>query len=177
MGGGPHLLLPICAVLLALMALAIVASAQTNPPASGDWIINDDTTITNRAVLVRGSVNVNGGGRLTLDNVALTIQPTYDGSNGLTVNSNGRLTMSGGSYGSANAMRVKFTVNTGATVAMEKVVFHEPVYVGDLVSFYGELVRLGRTSITVRVNPGRRFIQARKNRQAKQQAGQQAGAE
>ncbi len=37
------------------------------------------------------------------------------------------------------------------TVAMEKVVFHEPVYVGDLVSFYGELVRIGRTSITVRV--------------------------
>ena len=37
------------------------------------------------------------------------------------------------------------------TVAMEKVVFHEPVYVGDLVSFYGELVRTGRTSITVKV--------------------------
>jgi acyl-CoA thioesterase YciA len=37
------------------------------------------------------------------------------------------------------------------TVAMEKVVFHEPVYVGDLVSFYGELVRIGHTSITVRV--------------------------
>ena len=37
------------------------------------------------------------------------------------------------------------------TVAMEKVVFHSPVYVGDLVSLYGELVRIGRTSITVRV--------------------------
>jgi acyl-CoA thioesterase YciA len=37
------------------------------------------------------------------------------------------------------------------TVAMEKVVFHQPVYVGDLVSFYGELVRIGRTSITVKV--------------------------
>jgi len=37
------------------------------------------------------------------------------------------------------------------TVAMEKVVFHEPVYVGDLASFYGELIRVGRTSITVRV--------------------------
>jgi acyl-CoA thioesterase YciA len=37
------------------------------------------------------------------------------------------------------------------TVAMEKVVFHAPVYVGDLVSFYGELVRVGRTSITVKV--------------------------
>jgi len=37
------------------------------------------------------------------------------------------------------------------TVAMEKVVFHAPVYVGDLVSFYGALVRTGNTSITVKV--------------------------
>ncbi len=37
------------------------------------------------------------------------------------------------------------------TVAMEKVVFHAPVLVGDLASFYGELVRIGRTSITVKV--------------------------
>jgi acyl-CoA thioesterase YciA len=37
------------------------------------------------------------------------------------------------------------------TVAMEKVVFHQPVFVGDLVSFYGELVKIGRTSITVKV--------------------------
>ncbi|MCX7895835.1 MAG: acyl-CoA thioesterase [Thermoanaerobaculum sp.] len=37
------------------------------------------------------------------------------------------------------------------TVAMDKVVFHAPVYVGDLVSFYGELVKVGRTSITVKV--------------------------
>lgn len=37
------------------------------------------------------------------------------------------------------------------TVAMDKVVFHAPVYVGDLVSFYGELVRVGTTSITVKV--------------------------
>lgn len=37
------------------------------------------------------------------------------------------------------------------TVAMREVVFHAPVYVGDLVSFYTKLVRLGRTSITVSV--------------------------
>jgi acyl-CoA thioesterase YciA len=37
------------------------------------------------------------------------------------------------------------------TVAMNEVVFHEPVFVGDLVSFYTSLVRVGRTSITVRV--------------------------
>jgi acyl-CoA thioesterase YciA len=37
------------------------------------------------------------------------------------------------------------------TVAMNEVVFLEPVFVGDLVSFYTSLVRVGRTSITVRV--------------------------
>jgi acyl-CoA thioesterase YciA len=37
------------------------------------------------------------------------------------------------------------------TVAMREVVFHKPVQVGDLVSFYAETVRIGTTSITVRV--------------------------
>jgi acyl-CoA thioesterase YciA len=37
------------------------------------------------------------------------------------------------------------------TVAMREVVFHAPVFVGDLVSFYTETVRRGRTSVTVRV--------------------------
>jgi acyl-CoA thioesterase YciA len=37
------------------------------------------------------------------------------------------------------------------TVAMEKVVFHAPVYVGDLVSLYGELLRIGTTSIAVKI--------------------------
>ena len=37
------------------------------------------------------------------------------------------------------------------TVAMKEVIFLQPVFVGDLVSFYTELVRLGKTSITVRV--------------------------
>jgi acyl-CoA thioesterase YciA len=37
------------------------------------------------------------------------------------------------------------------TVAMREVVFHEPVYVGDLVSFYTELVKIGKTSITIAV--------------------------
>ena len=37
------------------------------------------------------------------------------------------------------------------TVAMREVVFHAPVFVGDLVSFYTETLRLGRTSATVKV--------------------------
>ncbi len=37
------------------------------------------------------------------------------------------------------------------TVAMREVVFHKPVFVGDLVSFYAETISVGNTSITVRV--------------------------
>jgi acyl-CoA thioesterase YciA len=45
--------------------------------------------------------------------------------------------------------------NTGmdrfVTMAMREVIFHQPVFVGDLVSFYAETARVGNTSITVRV--------------------------
>ena len=37
------------------------------------------------------------------------------------------------------------------TVAMREVIFHQPVFVGDLVSFYAETIRIGRTSITIRI--------------------------
>lgn len=38
------------------------------------------------------------------------------------------------------------------TKAMREVEFHEPVFLGDIVSFYTETLRVGRTSITVRVS-------------------------
>jgi acyl-CoA thioesterase YciA len=37
------------------------------------------------------------------------------------------------------------------TVSMDKVVFHQPVFVGDLVSFWTETLRIGNTSITTKV--------------------------
>jgi acyl-CoA thioesterase YciA len=49
------------------------------------------------------------------------------------------------------------------TVAMNKVEFHQPVLVGDVVRFLTRLVRIGRTSITmevlVEVERGERVIQ------------------
>jgi len=45
----------------------------------------------------------------------------------------------------------KHSEKTLVTVAMHEVKFIAPVFVGDLVSFYTETVRIGTTSITVRV--------------------------
>ncbi len=38
------------------------------------------------------------------------------------------------------------------TVAMDQVIFHQPVQVGDLVSFYADIIKVGRTSIKVLVS-------------------------
>ena len=39
-----------------------------------------------------------------------------------------------------------------ATVAIEAMEFHQPVYVGDVVSCYAAITRVGATSMTVRVD-------------------------
>jgi acyl-CoA thioesterase YciA len=38
-----------------------------------------------------------------------------------------------------------------ATIAVNSFLFRQPVFVGDVVSFYAEIVKVGRTSITVNV--------------------------
>ena len=43
-----------------------------------------------------------------------------------------------------------------ATVAVDGMVFHEPVFVGDEVSCFGQVIRTGRTSITTRIEAWRR---------------------
>jgi acyl-CoA thioesterase YciA len=51
--------------------------------------------------------------------------------------------------GSIPAMRV--AKGRVATVAVNSFVFKQPVLIGDLVSFYAKVVRVGRTSVTVDV--------------------------
>ncbi|MCX8521197.1 MAG: acyl-CoA thioesterase [Rhodoferax sp.] len=45
----------------------------------------------------------------------------------------------------------RYTQGRMATVAVDKFVFKQPVRVGDILSFFSKVVRIGRTSITVKV--------------------------
>jgi acyl-CoA thioesterase YciA len=45
----------------------------------------------------------------------------------------------------------KHAAHRYVTKAMREVEFHAPVFLGDIVSFFTETARLGRTSITVKV--------------------------
>lgn len=48
-----------------------------------------------------------------------------------------------------------------ATVAVEAMTFHKPVMIGDLVSCYAEVERVGRTSMTVKIEA---FVERRLTR-------------
>src|SRR5438876_8387657 len=55
-----------------------------------------------------------------------------------------------GAVGARHAMvRNGWPPQTLVTVGMQSVAFHEPVLVGDLVSFWTTAVRIGTTSITM----------------------------
>lgn len=46
----------------------------------------------------------------------------------------------------------KCSHNRMTTVAIDKMVFIRPVYVGDLVSCYGEVIKKGNTSVTIQID-------------------------
>ena len=50
---------------------------------------------------------------------------------------------------SGGVFAAKITKSRNVTVAIDAMNFRKAVYVGDLVSVYGKLVRIGRTSISV----------------------------
>ncbi|MCI0496970.1 MAG: hypothetical protein L0Z54_01570, partial [Thermoplasmata archaeon] len=60
-------------LLLAVFLLVPLASAHTEPPVSGNWVVSDDTYISNRTIDLNGDLRVNAGGNLTLRNVILNI--------------------------------------------------------------------------------------------------------
>jgi acyl-CoA thioesterase YciA len=45
----------------------------------------------------------------------------------------------------------KVSARRYVTKAMREVEFHEPVFLGDIVNFFTETLRVGRTSVTVKV--------------------------
>ena len=45
----------------------------------------------------------------------------------------------------------RYAMGRMATVAVNEFIFKQPVRVGDILSFYSQLTRIGRTSVTVKV--------------------------
>ena len=112
----------ILASILALVAVACLSSAQTDPPSTGDWNIFDSTTLTNNRVTVPGDINIYSGGSLTLTDVDLTFSHMSWGDKTFRVGDNARLTMTGGSITHSSIDHsYQFVIENGATVSMDGV--------------------------------------------------------
>jgi hypothetical protein len=82
--------------LFVLCALAAIATAQTDPPSSGDWTVMDSTVVSSKTVTITGNIIVSGGGgHLQLTDVNIRFSGT--GVHTLITTGSGRLTMTGGS--------------------------------------------------------------------------------
>ena len=94
---GPHALaISIAAMGLLLWVAAGTASAQTNPPASGDWYVATNTAISGQTVTVSGDVTIPNGVTLDLTNVDLRIDSPSPGAYGVYVQAGGTLNVQGG---------------------------------------------------------------------------------
>lgn len=65
-----------------MAVLATTSSAQTDPPASGDWVV-EDNSFWDEDLVLAGNLTVNSSGLLRLDNMTLTMSSPLDG--GLTI--------------------------------------------------------------------------------------------
>jgi DNA-binding MarR family transcriptional regulator len=97
------------AILGALVLVALPSLAQTPPPSSGDWIINDTTTFSDTTVDLPGNLIVEWGGRLILDNVDVTFTQMIST---LMVNTGGRIIMDGGSIDTSSAIPPRISLGT-----------------------------------------------------------------
>ncbi len=86
----------------ALVALAASAAAQTDPPTSGDWVVQDNTYWNSNTVLT-GNLTVNNSGNLRLDSMTLTMSNGTDGFLRIFVEAGSTLNLTNVNIRSSNA--------------------------------------------------------------------------
>jgi hypothetical protein len=85
--------LPTGLVALALFVLVITVSADSPPPASDNWTVDDETSIYGRDIIVQGNLTITARGDLTLRNLTLTMDCPMDRGSGIYIQERGKLMM------------------------------------------------------------------------------------
>ncbi|UCE74230.1 MAG: right-handed parallel beta-helix repeat-containing protein [Methanomassiliicoccales archaeon] len=92
----------------------------TAPPASGDWVINNQTVVTDEIIDLTGSIFVNTGGSLTLDNSTIKIHCSTDGQYGIEVKNGGAICLKNDSIIERSGVgNYYFIVRAGADFEMK----------------------------------------------------------
>ena len=60
-------------------------------PAVGDWVITQDTTVTDETIVLKGNLTITSGASLLMNNVTIIFDCSYDGEFGVTVQNGAQL--------------------------------------------------------------------------------------
>jgi membrane protein implicated in regulation of membrane protease activity len=77
--------------MIGILGICPEASAQTQPPNDGNWVIDDSTTISDRSIVLNGDLIVKKGGELNLYNVDLQFNCDEDKAFKINVEDEGTL--------------------------------------------------------------------------------------
>lgn len=113
-------LISVFALLVSTTQMNVGATVTGTPsPVSGDWIIDNATTITGETIILDGNLFVNDGGSLTLDNTTLKMNCSKDGEFGIFIKNGGAITIKSNSYITKNGTgNFPFQVEAGASFSM-----------------------------------------------------------
>ena len=78
------------AMLGAMLAMSVSAG---DPPSSGDWIIDDTTTLAGTDITVRGNITVQSGGTLTLIDLDLLVDLPHTGAYAIEIKAGGSINL------------------------------------------------------------------------------------
>lgn len=94
------------------------------PPAEGDWIINDVTIMESQTIILNGNLIVQPAGRLTLNDVTLTLNSSYDGQYGIVVNQDGAMFINNSVVASENQLHTYNFAVHGSSFEMKNSELH-----------------------------------------------------
>ncbi|NIP35191.1 MAG: hypothetical protein GWN18_09595, partial [Thermoplasmata archaeon] len=125
-------------------------AAQTDPPASGDWVVSDTTVVSDQTVDLHGDLTVTATGSLTLTNVTLRLHLNNNGEHGIEVQTGGSLVIQDGD-GDASTTDDASTVTAQPTSRS----YHFKVRSGTTLRISNSFVtRCGYTGTTGNTNLG-----------------------
>ena len=106
-------------VLALVLSASRPASAQTPPPATGEWVVDDHTDWSGNVTLY-GALKITPNGSLSLSNAGLVFDCPSRAAFGITVQSGGRLNATGCAFSAINAsLPYTFLIQKDAVVNLE----------------------------------------------------------
>ena len=107
----------ILALAILMLVPSFVNAQACDPPATGNWKVNETVSCSGKTIVLNGSLLVNGSGNLTIESSTVQFNSTSDGQYGIEVN--GSLYVRNSRVESNTTKAYTFVINAGAYIEVK----------------------------------------------------------